>query len=736
MQNDPQSNNPRGDEPRYNNRDSRDPNFGDRNYRDSNASDPNQSDPNYREQSYGAQSYDPNYQPPSYRDPNFGEQYYSNPASANPPERDPRTEENWRLNEESSEPLRWMQLENNGEDIANQWRLESPSSGPPPADWQPVEYQNTYEVNTGGRRNWVLPAFITVALLAVLGYIAFLGINSFSGEGIGGIAGLFSGLNNDETAVAIERVGDSPTVSSVLLSDTTTSTTAVEETVAPPPTEPAAEPTATLAPTVASLPATVTVDEATVTIQYGLNARSEPRVDPSTELYLLADGTQGYVTDQQTDAQGLNWTEMVVITGDNTGDRVWVSTEFVTITQQEIERDLAEGLGLVEPSADTPTSDAAKDAAQSALDSVADENSTEDANTVDSTATAAPTAATTGITATVAGEAGIVNARSTPEIADNIVAQIPVGSALPALARSEDNQWVQVQREDSSLVWLFAELVTLSEPITTLPLPGEAAAAQDVASEANVDATTAITATERVTAETATPATTAPTKPTTAPTETTPTAQNATPASTPQPAEGTIAMTPGEPVGDVVPDSPIFTNVAPEGPAAFVSSNLGATAHEQPSVAAEVAASLPSGTVLPAVALSEDGQWVQVDLPDGQLGWVLRRTVQITPDAVDLPASDDGAATGGQTTAASTVATTDGITVTTNSRVGVDVYAEPISNDKSITRLPTSTTLTAIGRTAARDWVRVELADGTQGWVYLSLLQSNTQEVQALPVVQ
>ena len=79
---------------------------------------------------------------------------------------------------------------------------------------------------------------------------------------------------------------------------------------------------------------------------------------------------------------------------------------------------------------------------------------------------------------------------------------------------------------------------------------------------------------------------------------------------------------------------------------------------------------------------------------------------------------------------------TDGVSVSTNSRVGIDVYAEPVASDEPITRIGPSTTLTAVGRTAARDWVRVELEDGTEAWAFLSLLEADPQAIQTLPVVQ
>ncbi len=775
MQNDPQSNDPRANDPRYNNPDNREPNFGERSYDVPDAGESYPPNSGHQGEGRGARSYggstygNPNYGGANYasggqQDPNFGQQYYSDPAyasaeRADAPDRDERVEKNWELTDTSGEPLRWMQLENNGEDIANQWRLESPSSGPPPADWQPVEYQNTYETDTSGRRNWVLPAFITIALLAVLGYIAFLGLSRFPLDGLPAIGPLGGG--DQEIAQDLSNTDDgAPTVSPALGAVTSTTPIADGEVVTesvtgdsagdatePTATEPLAADAPTPAPTSAPLPTTVTVDAATVTMQYGLNARSEPRVDESTVLYLLDDGTLGYVTD----TQGDEWTEMIIVEGEYTGDRVWVSSDFVSITEEEVDRSIAEGLGIVEPD----TSEA-REAAESALDSVTDAEET-DAEETDAEESATdeeaeatsepsepsePTVVDTGVTGTILGTAG-VNARSAPEIsADNIVELLPADSTLPATARSEDDEWVQLQREDGSLVWLYAELVSLSEPLDTLPLPGEAAPADEETEAedvAEVEAAPDITTTEAVTAETE-------------PTDTTDDAANEE-----TDAEsvggnsgstggsiglGTVATTPGEPVGEVEPDAP-FTNVAPEGPAVVVASSLGATVHEQPSVAAEVMTSLPNGAVLPAVALSDDSEWVQVELPDGRLGWALRRALRVTPDVLELSANTGANAASVRGAAnANAEAGTGGpveganVTVTTNSRISTDVYAEPVANNRPLARIPASTTLTAVGRTAARDWVLVELEDGAEAWIYLALLEADTQAIRELPVVE
>ena len=760
--NDPRSNDPRSNDPRYNNPDNRDPNFGERSYRDPNADEGYSPNPGYQGEGGGARSYgDSNYSNPGsgrtnyasggQQDPNFGQQYYSDPAhaSADAPERDARVEKNWELTDTSGEPLRWMQLENNGEDIANQWRLESPSSGPPPADWQPVEYQNTYETDTSGRRNWMLPAFITIALLAVLGYIAFLGLSRFPLDGLPAIGPLGGG--DQEVAAELPSADDAaPTVSPALGVVTSTtpvaSDTVVTEGVAEDSAEDAAEPAATEppaadastpAPTSAPLPTTVMVDAATVTMQYGLNARSEPRVDESTVLYLLDDGTLGYVTD----TRGDEWTEMVIVEGEYTGDTVWVSSDFVSITEEEVDRSIAEGLGIVEPD----TSEA-REAAESALDSATVEDVTEeDASTEDAEADVAasddeaaeePVPVDTGVTGTILGAAG-VNARSAPEIGDNIVELLPADLTLPATARSEDDEWVQLQRESGELVWLYAELVSLSEPLGTLPLPGEAAEEEDAVEDVTeVEDAPEITTTEAVTAET----------------ELTDTADDAADEEADEGSVGgnsgstglgTITTTPGEPVGEVEPDAP-FTNIAPEGPAVVVASSLGATVHEEPSVAADVMTSLPNGAVLPAVALGDDGEWVQVELPDDRLGWALRRALRVTPDVLEL-SSDSEASTGGSVRGAANASAEGGtggpieganVTVTTNSRISTDVYADPVANNRPLARVPASTALTAVGRTAARDWVLVELEDGTEAWVYLALLEADLQAVRDLPIVE
>lgn len=73
----------------------------------------------------------------------------------------------------------------------------------------------------------------------------------------------------------------------------------------------------------------------------------------------------------------------------------------------------------------------------------------------------------TGITATV--NVWLLNLRATPDLNGPVLAKLPRGTAYPATGRSGDNLWVQVQA-DGRTGWVYAQYVTLSGDINTLPV--------------------------------------------------------------------------------------------------------------------------------------------------------------------------------------------------------------------------------------------------------------------------
>jgi uncharacterized protein YgiM (DUF1202 family) len=65
-----------------------------------------------------------------------------------------------------------------------------------------------------------------------------------------------------------------------------------------------------------------------------------------------------------------------------------------------------------------------------------------------------------------------VNARTAPTLTGTILSVLPNGAVLPALGRSPDNLWVQVELPDQQLAWVFREAVNVSANIDEAPVVG------------------------------------------------------------------------------------------------------------------------------------------------------------------------------------------------------------------------------------------------------------------------
>ena len=83
------------------------------------------------------------------------------------PMADPRSTENWQLEEGGQEDDKWL-LQESEQQVSDQWTLQS-TPLEPINSWQPVEYVKP--PRPAGA--WILPTIITVALLVTLGYAGY-----------------------------------------------------------------------------------------------------------------------------------------------------------------------------------------------------------------------------------------------------------------------------------------------------------------------------------------------------------------------------------------------------------------------------------------------------------------------------------------------------------------------------------------------------------------------------------
>lgn len=537
----------------------------------------------------------------------------------------------------SKDPLKNWQLEEGGEPL-EQWKLQDTEqelghmrlqpTGGTSKDWQPVEYQRT---PAKGGRNWILPSIVIVALLIALGYVGYVSLNRFDiGALTGGIVGGVTPTPQTASAAAVEAPTTPPTE-------------------APSPT-PEPSPTPSPTPEPSPTPALISVRFGVVNDSAGVNARREPSTTAEI-IRLLNNAERVTVVRQDGD-----WLQ--VILADN--QAAWVAAQFIdqSVGEQKTLEEwnailVAAGLSPVTPAAPaatTPASDPTQvaglpvnvtviadpgatvrlepateaqvvgeallstalvatgrtDAADWLLVTLPDGRrgwilsglvqSAGDATTLPvqpadylltagvlTSVTPTPAPATNiGFTLEVSGVAPAppytntlpttgqaiaisdtvgVNARSAPTLTASILGVLPNGAVLPALGRSPDNLWVQVELPDKQLAWVFRDAVNVSSNIDAAPLVG---------------------------------------------------------------AEGVIAAP-----SDGAPSD--------GAPTATIVSLLGSNVRTTPGNESEPIETAARGTVFPVTGRSADSAWLQVQLADGAIGWILATTAKLNVDVATLP---------------------------------------------------------------------------------------------------
>lgn len=170
-----------------------------------------------------------------------------------------------------------------------------------------------------------------------------------------------------------------------------------------------------------------------------------------------------------------------------------------------------------------------------------------------------------------------VNARAQPDIASEVIIIVPQGAALPATAVSADGQWYGVTLPSGESAWMFAEAVE----------------------SVNLDGLTA-------------------------------------PAPTPAPpaTSGGDAILAPTPVAGTAPSDAIPDDIVPT---LIVDNLIGFGARSAPRTDADTVEFITGGTEWPALGRNEAGDWVQIELADGQPAWVHIGTAKLNVDVAALP---------------------------------------------------------------------------------------------------
>ena len=338
---------------------------------------------------------------------------------------EPRSMKDWQV-EESSDPENQWQLLETEQELPSELTLEETAA--PPQDWQPVEYA---EPERSGSRNWILPSFIILAMIAVVAYIAWLGLN---GDGI-----------FPPASIAVENTPESVDPAAIVMEETATEVpTATAE----------IEPTATAIPTPVPSPTPELVEQryATIDSLYGLNARSSPDLD--AEVVAILDDGQKFVVSQEQNGR----LELIL----EDGSKVWVSSEFVIESFEFVAPDVAVGLP-VEP-AEVPPADAPADETLEAEPVVEDQPT-------ETTGFTPPEPFTdlvpSGAALLVLVDGG-VNARTADSVDSDIILTIPQGAALSALGQNAAGDWLRTELPNGTVAWVFKDTVETRGAVDSL----------------------------------------------------------------------------------------------------------------------------------------------------------------------------------------------------------------------------------------------------------------------------
>jgi uncharacterized protein YgiM (DUF1202 family) len=485
----------------------------------------------------------------------------------------------WKL-QEDAEPNDQWKLEPAEQTAISQWELqEGQEQNTQLNDWQPVNYTRN---RSEPRGNWLLPTLVGVALVAVIAYVAWIAL-----ERAGLVDSASPAPANTPEAQVTQPAGEAePTP---------------EPTATLPPPTPTTEPAVAVEPTPEpqpTVPATTILTSVIITEVNGVNARSAPNTT-SDVIQVIMPGTTSYLlADEQPE-----WVQIVL--PDN--QRVWVSNAFTgriteTVTIDEANRRLsAAGLPLVAaPDGSTPVAPTAP------ITGTAPSTTT----------TTAPVTAGAVLTATINITAGL-NARETPDLNGTVVELLAGNTSYPALARTADNGWVQIQLPGSRLPWVSAQFVTLSgdinllstEPATEGITPG-ATTSQAPTNTLPITTTAGVTGTA--------PAGTTPLTGTTSLTGTTA-------------LTGTSVLT-----GVLVPTpTPAVTSV--DQATGIVSYLSGAYTRPTPDVDSESLELLAYGTAITVTGRTTSDEWLQLTLADGETAWLLANTVTLDVPVSALP---------------------------------------------------------------------------------------------------
>lgn len=216
--------------------------------------------------------------------------------------------------------------------------------------------------------------------------------------------------------------------------------------------------------------------------------------------------------------------------------------------------------------------------------------------------------------------------RTAPDTAADILTYVYDGEAFTVLETTPDGTWTRIDAPGfTDGGWVASEFLLLGSDVAPTPSPETAEATPAPATEA----TTPV-------AEEATPTAVAEEAEPTVEATSTPVAEE----STPEPAEEPTAEPPAEPttepVEEATPTPAAETGNADSGEldlsnyptpgeneAVIVTDGSRLRVRSQPAVESEIVGYVLDGEVYEILAVSDDGEWLQIELETGESGWIV-----------------------------------------------------------------------------------------------------------------
>ena len=146
----------------------------------------------------------------------------------------------------------------------------------------------------------------------------------------------------------------------------------------------------------------------------------------------------------------------------------------------------------------------------------------------------------------------------------------------------------------------------------------------------------------------------------------------------------------------------------------FATSNFTVNVRSGPGIQYTILGKARQGDAVDITGKLADGTWLRLNF-NGQEGWVLASLFDVTGDLTAAPEAEAGPNAVLRSAASTTTTTQSGDVVGTTTG-SVNLRTTPATSGDVLVIIPFSTELTATGRTATNNWVRVTF-DNQTGWI-------------------